>query len=119
MGKTQPSIEPFRAYLERRNYASHTVENYSLDLRLFFADHPRPPATITHQDVEHFVESQHAQNLAPTTINRRLYALKHFFDFLLDTRQVLGNPVKPSHFAREGSPLPRALSVADYAVELR
>lgn len=59
------------------------------------------------------MESQHAQHLAPTTINRRLYALKHFFDFLLETRQVLGNPVKPSHFAREGSPLPRALSVAD------
>ncbi|MDH3604061.1 MAG: tyrosine-type recombinase/integrase [Candidatus Tectomicrobia bacterium] len=112
MANPQPSIKQFRAYLERRHYASHTVESYGLDLHLFFANRPRLPATITHQDVEDFVESHHMQNLAPTTINRRLYALKHFFDFLLEKRQVLGNPVKPSHFAREGRPLPRALTVA-------
>lgn len=111
MAKIPASIKQFQAYLERRHYASHTVVNYGIDLQLFFAQHERPPATITHQDVEHFVELQYVQNLAPTTINRRLYALKHFFDFLLEARQVLGNPVKPSHFAREGRPLPRALSV--------
>jgi site-specific recombinase XerD len=36
--------------------------------------------------------------------------LKHLFDFLLEQRLVLGNPVKPSHFARLGRPLPKALS---------
>ena len=112
MANPQPSIKQFRSYLERRNYASHTVESYCLDLSLFFADRPRLPATITHQDVEDFVESHQVQNLAPTTINRRLHALKHFFDFLLEERQVLGNPVKSSHFAREGRPLPRALTMA-------
>ena len=110
MASTHASIEQFRAYLQRRNYARHTVESYSLDLHLFFADSTRTPATVTHQDVEHFVERHHAHTLAPTTMNRRLYALKHFFDFLLEQRLVLGNPVKASHFAREGRPLPRALS---------
>ncbi len=112
MANPQPSIQQFQSYLERRHYASHTVENYGLDLHLFFANRPRLPATITHQDVDDFVESHHVQHLAPTTMNRRLYALKHFFDFLLEQRQVLGNPVKASHFAREGRPLPRALTVA-------
>ena len=111
MTQTPSSIKQFRSYLERRNYSSHTVVNYCLDLQLFFAQHARSPATITHQNIEHFVELQHAHNLAPTTINRRLHALKHFFDFLLEERKVFGNPVKPSHFAREGRPLPRALSV--------
>ena len=111
MASTNACIETFRGYLQRRNYASHTVESYSFDLQVFFADCTPTPATVTYQDVECFVERQHAQNLAPTTINRRLYALKHFFDFLLEQRMVLGNPVKPSHFAREGRPLPRALSV--------
>jgi site-specific recombinase XerD len=55
------------------------------------------------------VTPQHEQGLSPTTLNRRLYALKHFFDFLLEHQQVFGNPVKPSHFARVGRPLPRAL----------
>ena len=64
------------------------------------------------RDVERFLEHQHQQGLAPTTVNRRLHALKHFFDFLVERRLVAGNPVKPSHFARLGRPLPRGLSTA-------
>ena len=43
-------------------------------------------------------------------INRRLNALKHFFDYCLDQQLITGNPVKPSHFVRRGRPLPKALS---------
>jgi site-specific recombinase XerD len=110
MARPQTDIKRFHDYLTRRNYAAHTVENYTLDLQLFFADKKRPAASVTHQDIEQFVEQQHARGLRPTTLNRRLHALKHFFDFLLEHKQVFGNPVKPSHFTRLGRPLPRALS---------
>src|SRR6266852_129395 len=110
MATPQQDIERFGAYLTRRNYAVHTIESYTLDLQLFFADKDRPAATVTHVDVEQFAAQQHAQALTPTTLNRRLFALKHFFDFLLEHKQVFGNPVKPSYFARVGRPLPRALS---------
>jgi integrase/recombinase XerD len=56
------------------------------------------------------VEHQHQHGRAWATINRRLNALKHFFDFCLDQQCVGGNPVKPSHFVRRGRPLPKALS---------
>lgn len=108
---TAPSaIKRFGAYLKRRNYAALTIEHYTLDLHLFFADHQGPPATISHRDIEAFLDKQQARELAPTTCNRRLYALKHFFDFLLEAKEVFGNPVKASHFARLGRPLPRPLS---------
>jgi site-specific recombinase XerD len=110
MASPQQDIERFRAYLKRRNYAAHTIDNYTLDLQLFFAAKEGPPATVTHLDVEQFVAQQHEHGLSPTTLNRRLYALKHFFDFLLEHQQVFGNPIKPSYFARVGRPLPRALS---------
>ena len=110
MASAQQDIERFGAYLRRRNYATHTIDSYTLDLRLFFVDKEGPPATVTHRDVEQFVTQQHDQGLSPTTLNRRLYALKHFFDFLLEHQQVFGNPVKPSYFARVGRPLPRALA---------
>ncbi len=110
MAQPQADIKRFGAYLKRRNYAAHTLENYTLDLQLFFAEIDHPVATVSHQDIERFVENQYAKSLAPTTMNRRLHALKHFFDFLLEHQKVLGNPVKPSHFARLGRPLPRALS---------
>jgi site-specific recombinase XerD len=110
MASPQQDIEHFRVYLRRRNYAVHTIDSYTLDLQVFFAEKEGPPATVTYLDVEQFVAQQHAQGLRPTTLNRRLYALKHFFDFLLERQQVFGNPVQPSSFARVGRPLPRALS---------
>ncbi len=104
------AIAHFRAYLQRRNYARHTVESYTLDLQLFLAAIDRPLATVAFRDVERFLEGQHQQGLAATTIHRRLHAVKHLFDFLLEQRLVAGNPVKPSHFPRLGRPLPKGLS---------
>ena len=110
------AIAHFRAYLQRRNYARHTVESYTLDLQLFLAAIDRPLATVSFRDVERFLEEQHQQGLAATTIHRRLHAVKHLFDFLLEQRLVAGNPVKPSHFPRLGRPLPKGLSEKNKAV---
>ena len=65
---------------------------------------------MSFREVDQFVEHQHQHDRAWATINRRLNALKHFFDFCLDQQLVSGNPVKPSHFVRRGRPLPKALS---------
>jgi integrase/recombinase XerD len=112
MTPSTTAIKRFQTYLQRRHYSAHTVDNDSLDLTLFLAQCQQPVETVTYREVEQFLTQQHAQGLAPTTINRRLHALKHFFDYLLESRHVLGNPVKPSHFARLGRPLPKALSQA-------
>jgi site-specific recombinase XerC len=61
---------------------------------------------------------QHQYNRAWATINRRLNALKHFFDFCVDQQLVAGNPVKPSHFVRCGRPVglenPNQLNVSAF-----
>ena len=106
----QTTIDRFRAYLERRQFSAHTVVSYTLDLRLFFADVTVPLAQVSFREVDQFVERQHQHGRAWATINRRLNALKHFFDFCLDQQWVAGNPVKPSHFVRRGRPLPKALA---------
>jgi len=106
----QTVIDRFQAYLERRQFSAHTVASYTLDLRLFFAKVTVPLAQVSFRDVDQFVEWQHQHGRAWATINRRLNALKHFFDFCLDQQLVGGNPVKPSHFVRRGRPLPKALS---------
>jgi site-specific recombinase XerD len=106
----QTTIDRFRASLERRQVSAHTVVSYILDLRLFFADVTVPRAQVSFREVDQFVERQHQHGRAWATINRRLNALKHFFDFCLDQQWVAGNPVKPSHFVRRGHPLPKALA---------
>jgi site-specific recombinase XerD len=106
----QSAIDRFRAYLERRQFSAHTVASYTIDLRLFFAEIPMPLARVSFHEVDQFVERQHQHGRAWATINRRLNALKHVFDFCLDQQWVAGNPVKPSHFVRRGRPLPKALA---------
>jgi len=106
----QTAIDRFQAYLARRQFSPHTVASYTSDLRLFFAESAVPLARVSFHEVDQFVERQHQYDRAWATINRRLNALKHFFDFCLDQQWVAGNPVKPSHFVRRGRPLPKALA---------
>ena len=110
MPTIRSTMQGFREYLQRRNYAAHTVDSYLLDLSLFFQDIDSPLPKISSHDVDRFIDQQHAQGLTPATINRRLYALKHFFDVLVEQRMISLNPVKPSHMLRRGRPLPKPLA---------
>jgi site-specific recombinase XerD len=106
----QTAVDQCRAYLERRQFSAHTIARYTLDLRLFFREAVGPLAQVSFREVNQCVEWQHQHGRSWATSNRRLNAVKHFFDFCLDQQLVAGNPVKPSHFVRRGRPLPKALS---------
>jgi site-specific recombinase XerD len=103
-------IERFCEHLKLRNYSRHTIESYRIDLRLFFATADKSLQQISWREVDDFIEQQHRQGLAPTTINRRLKAIKRFFDYLFEQERLLVSPVKPSHYVKEGRPLPKKLS---------
>jgi len=103
-------IERFCEHLKLRNYSRHTVESYRIDLRLFFATTDKSLQQVSWREVDRFIEQQHRQGLAPTTINRRLKAIKRFFDHQLEQERLLTCPVKPSHFVKEAKPLPKKLS---------
>jgi site-specific recombinase XerD len=108
----QPAeVERFCQHLRNRSYSRHTVASYALDLQLFFAEIQKPVSRITWRDIDHFIEQEHRQGLAATTINRRLHAVKRLFDYLVvETERLPANPVKPSHFLKQGRPLPKKLS---------
>ena len=103
----QTAIDRFRAYLERRQFSAHTVANYTLDLRLFFAEVPVPLAQVS------FARSTSLWNASITWPglgdDQPAAQCAEALCLLPGAAVVRGNPVKPSHFVRRGHPLPKAL----------
>jgi hypothetical protein len=50
------AIHRFQAYLQRRQYATHTITNYTLDLQVFFTVCLQPLAQVSFRDVEQFID---------------------------------------------------------------
>jgi len=112
------AIQEFKQYLKRRYPDRSTAKHYINDLQHFQKVIDKPPRAVTHQDVDAFIDHQLAQGHKATTINRRLAALQHFFEFLADQADddSWANPVSWHwHRAAEGKPLPRDVSDAHIA----
>ena len=110
------AIEHFEQYIKSRYPNSTTARHYGHDLRLFSRLVGKPPRAVTRKDVGRFVEDQLARGLAATTVNRRLAALRQFFEYLVYEAQDAEWP-NPVNWKRQrvksGKPLPRAVSDAD------
>ena len=81
-------VKLFCAYRTRELFAAHDRELWAGSAPVFRAA-PEDLQAVSWRDIEHFSQQQHQAQLAATTINRRLHALKHFFDYLVMERQTL------------------------------
>lgn len=112
------ALRRFKAYLRRRYPDRRTPIDYVSDLRQFQRSCSKSWDSVTVKDIDRFVDQMHRKNLKPTTITRRVMALKVYFDFLAnDTGDFnRANPVLlKRHVAKLGRHLPRDLSDADVA----
>jgi site-specific recombinase XerD len=104
-----PEIESFVSWLRRKSPQSSTAVHYGSDLKLFFAWIGKACLDVKVQDVDAYIEHCQKEGHAIGTINRRLCALRSFYQFLyLHDEHATGNPVIPKrHFIRPGERLPR------------
>jgi site-specific recombinase XerC len=102
-------IEQFAKWLRRKSPHTSTVVHYANDLKLFFAWIDKPPDQITLRDVDAFIEHSQQRGHSIATVNRRLAALRSFYQFLeIENDNARPNPVRPKrHFIRQGRRLPR------------
>jgi len=110
------AVAAFTADLSRRFPGTSTVVHYSSDVRLFLRWWQRPPAQVQRADIDQFIVWQQTLGRARATINRRLVALRMWFEFQAEqASDPLGaaprNPVHPRrHYLRPAEPLPRDLT---------
>lgn len=111
-------LEVFERYLKRRYPGRTTAKHYVSDVRIFLKEVQGSVLKVTAVEIDCFVDGQHAQGRAVTTINRRVAALKSFFDFV---GQQVGererkNPVsRRRHAGRAPKQLPRDLNDQEVA----
>ena len=102
----------FEQHLRRRSPDRSTPIHYVSDVRQFQQFCPKPWSEVTRTDIELFVDHGLTQGWKPSTLQRRVAALKVFFDFCADESEQVDrpNPVQPSrHAPRRGERLPRDL----------
>jgi site-specific recombinase XerD len=113
----QESIQRFEQYLKRRFPDRRTPIDYVSDIRQFAAYCPKPWREVTLLDIDAFVDQQRAEH-SQATVQRRVAALKSFFDFLAEDSGDLSWP-NPVRFKRHGGKLPQCLprDLSDETVE--
>jgi site-specific recombinase XerD len=106
-------IAAFEGYLKRRYPGRTTAKHYVSDMRIFLKQYSSSILDVTANDIDAFVDAQHMAKRAVTTINRRVAALKAFFDFVAEQlgESERANPVSwDRHASRAPKYLPRDLS---------
>lgn len=106
------SVEQFGKWLQRRFPGRRTSKDYISDVRQFLGFVQKELRDVTMHDIDGFVDQQRGKGLKMTTVNRRVAALKTFFDFLAEESEDVSwlNPVRfKRHAGKRGRSLPRDL----------
>jgi len=107
------SIVDFRRFLKRRNYSSHTVDNYLYSLRQFVLWTRVPIEQISPREIADYIDHLRERGLEPKTINCHVNRIKQFYDYLREQERLCTvSPVNRRHNLRLPKPLPRHLSDA-------
>ena len=105
-------VEKFILYLEiEKNYSSHTLLNYHLDLKdfqAFIGD--AAPEKIDYLLLRKYLATLKEKNLTSRTINRRLSALRSFFKFLTREGLLKTNPILSISSPKQNKHLPSFLT---------
>jgi site-specific recombinase XerD len=101
-------LEQFEAYLSSLALASATVVNYMADLRAFFRWCEETegalgsPFGLGTSDIRAYCSYlKETKNHASTTVNRRLQALRKFYDWAVAQRWILTNPAEDAPLLTE------------------
>ena len=122
-----PAIEQFLEHLRvERNYSAHTLRNYRSDLEAFFhrahssgAARGKPsrkkqlPIWVDYLKIREYLGQLYSQRRKPTTIARKLAALRSFYRYACREGLVKENPAKLVASPRLPQTLPEVMTAEE------
>jgi integrase/recombinase XerC len=114
-GVDRSRIDAYLSHLSKeRRLSPHTASNYARDLRAL-ADYAERGAlgwkNFDSQHVRMFAARAHAGGLSPRSVQRRLSAVRGFFNYLVRERVVPNNPAVDVRAPKAAKRLPGTLDV--------
>jgi len=107
--RNDPQVEGFLALLAARR-AARTVDAYRRDLDSLAGSLGGPPGSATTEELELWVAELRGRGLAPSTVARRIAAVRTFFRHLVLIGERAENPAAELELPRRLRRLPRTLS---------
>ena len=109
-------IDGYLGHLSKeRRLSPHTSSNYARDLLALLAwlerNAVRDWKTVDSQHVRVFAAHSHRDGLSPRSVQRRLSAVRGFFNYLLREGQATSNPALDVRAPKAGKRLPGTLDV--------
>ncbi len=105
----------FLDYLENeKNYSHHTVDAYRTDLMQFQDFIRKDIKHVTRHDILNFLKHLKSEGLSPTTLNRKLIAIKSFYKFLMIEGIINMNPAELIESAKVEDTIPRVVTMEEY-----
>lgn len=99
--------------LSERNASGNTVEAYRRDLDEFRRFIAKPAIDVIQEDFYKFREYLESLGRTPSTVARKIVALRQFFQFLFEDELIPHDPARHIAVPKAPRPLPRSLSKED------
>jgi integrase/recombinase XerD len=113
-----PLVDDFLGYLTvERGASPNTISAYRADLTRYVAflatRRPMTPDTVTRDDITAWIDSLRAGGAAPSTIERRVAAVKSFHRFMVREGTTTNHPTAALPLPQVPQRLPDVVSIAD------
>ncbi len=108
-------VDKFISYLTtEKNYSSHTIVNYRLDLENFLDYIGKTPIKkVDYQLLRRYLAHLRTQNLKPRSLSRKLSSLRSFFKYLFREGYIKESPAVLLMSPKLDKPLPKFLTESE------
>ncbi|WP_456440299.1 tyrosine-type recombinase/integrase [Psychroserpens sp.] len=114
-------MKGYRLYLEKNRYAKTTVKRRSLSIKAFIKwckiNHIKVEE-FNYQNLLNYIKEQKKRHQKPNSIDRKLQAIRTYYDYLVEAEKCLENPAKDLRIQLDRRKLPINLLSEDELEDL-